>query len=57
VIPDGLYMLEIGRLLQPGGYWFFSRPPVKWKSTYNISNEATRDMQHSQLAMDEIVAS
>ncbi|XP_021310879.1 probable methyltransferase PMT19 isoform X2 [Sorghum bicolor] len=49
---DGLYILEIDRLLQPGGYWVFSKPPVKWKSTYNISNQGTRDMQNNQLAMD-----
>ncbi|KAJ1286662.1 hypothetical protein BS78_03G369100 [Paspalum vaginatum] len=51
---DGLYMLEIDRLLQPGGYCVFSRPPVSWKSTFNISNEATQDLQDEQLAMDDM---
>lgn len=54
LIPDGLYMLEIDRLLQPGGYWVFSRPPVDWKSAYNISNQGTRDVQDNQLAMDDM---
>lgn len=54
LIPDGLYMLEIDRLLQPGGYWVFSKPPVNWKSTYNISNKGTIDKQDNQVAMDDM---
>lgn len=54
LIPDGLYMLEIDRLLQPGGYWVFSRPPVSWKSTYNISNRSTEDMHDKKIAMDDM---
>jgi len=46
-------MLEIDRLLQPGGYWVFSRPPVSWKYGYNISNQATKD-KDKQLTMDDI---
>lgn len=46
-------MLEIDRLLQPGGYWIFSRPPVSWKSAYNISNQSIKD-QDNQLAMDDV---
>jgi len=46
-------MLEIDRLLQPGGYWVFSRPPIGWKSGYNISNQATED-KDKQLTMDDI---
>jgi hypothetical protein len=47
-------MLEIDRLLQPGGYWVFSKPPVNWKSTYNISNQGTIDKQDNQVAMDDM---
>jgi hypothetical protein len=50
---DGLYMLEIDRLLQPGGYWVLSAPPVSWKSGYNISNQATED-KDKQLTMDNM---
>ncbi|PUZ53474.1 hypothetical protein GQ55_5G054600 [Panicum hallii var. hallii] len=50
---DGLYMLEIDRLLQPGGYWVLSTPPVSWKSGYNISNQATED-KDKQLTMDNM---
>ncbi|TVU36161.1 hypothetical protein EJB05_18080, partial [Eragrostis curvula] len=51
---DGLYLLEIDRLLRPGGYWIFSRPPMIWKSPYNVSNQTVNDMQGKQLAMDDM---
>jgi hypothetical protein len=46
-------MLEINRILQPGGYWVFSRPPVSWKSAYNISNQETED-EDKQSTMDDM---
>lgn len=27
---DGLYLLEIDRVLRPGGYWVLSGPPIGW---------------------------
>ncbi|XP_062228592.1 probable methyltransferase PMT19 [Phragmites australis] len=51
---DGLYMLEIDRLLQPGGYWVFSRSPISRKAPYNVSNQAVMDIQGKQLAMDDM---
>ncbi|KAL6614003.1 hypothetical protein ACP70R_036273 [Stipagrostis hirtigluma subsp. patula] len=53
-IPDGLYMLELDRLLRPGGYWVFSRPPISWKLPYNVSNQTDKNMQGNQIAMDEM---
>jgi len=43
------WVLDKSQVFQPGGYWVFSRP-----STYNISNQGTRDMQDNQLAMDDM---
>ncbi|KAF2322224.1 hypothetical protein GH714_008815 [Hevea brasiliensis] len=28
---DGLYLIEIDRVLRPGGYWVLSGPPISWK--------------------------
>ncbi|XP_019441596.1 PREDICTED: probable methyltransferase PMT19 [Lupinus angustifolius] len=28
---DGLYLLEIDRVLRPGGYWVLSGPPINWR--------------------------
>jgi hypothetical protein len=47
-------MLEIDRLLRPGGYWVYSGPPISWKSPYNVSNEMVKEMQNKQLAMDDL---
>ncbi|XP_027364846.1 probable methyltransferase PMT19 [Abrus precatorius] len=31
---DGLYLLEIDRVLRPGGYWILSGPPINWRRSY-----------------------
>lgn len=28
---DGLYLIEVDRILRPGGYWILSCPPINWK--------------------------
>ncbi|KAG8078767.1 hypothetical protein GUJ93_ZPchr0007g5072 [Zizania palustris] len=40
---DELCMLEIDRLLQPGGYWVMSRLPVNWKSPYDGLNHTVAE--------------
>ncbi|TKY50548.1 methyltransferase PMT19 [Spatholobus suberectus] len=30
----GLYLLEIDRVLRPGGYWVLSGPPINWRRSY-----------------------
>ncbi|XVF11937.1 hypothetical protein REPUB_Repub08aG0071400 [Reevesia pubescens] len=32
--PDGMYMMEVDRVLGPGGYWLLSGPPINWKNNY-----------------------
>ncbi|KAL6840038.1 hypothetical protein ACP4OV_029848 [Aristida adscensionis] len=51
---DGLYMMELDRLLRPGGYWIFSRPPISWKLPYNVSNQMDVDMQGNQSAIEDM---
>ncbi|VAH66866.1 unnamed protein product [Triticum turgidum subsp. durum] len=53
LIPDGLYMLEIDRLLRPGGYWVMSRPPISWKSPYKGPNKTIENLDGQQLAMED----
>ncbi|XBI67157.1 hypothetical protein VPH35_046565 [Triticum aestivum] len=50
---DGLYMLEIDRLLRPGGYWVMSRPPISWKSPYKGPNKTIENLDGQQLAMED----
>ncbi|KAI3883550.1 hypothetical protein MKW92_044357 [Papaver armeniacum] len=28
---DGMYLIEVDRVLRPGGYWILSGPPINWK--------------------------
>uniref|UniRef100_A0A8R7TZ13 Methyltransferase n=2 Tax=Triticum urartu TaxID=4572 RepID=A0A8R7TZ13_TRIUA len=50
---DGLYMLEIDRLLRPSGYWVMSRPPISWKSPYKGPNKTIENLDGQQLAMED----
>ncbi|CAM0884144.1 unnamed protein product [Alopecurus aequalis] len=54
LIPDGLYMLEIDRLLRPGGYWVMSAPPISWKSPCKGLNQPTKNHDGERLAMKDI---
>ncbi|XP_071700700.1 probable methyltransferase PMT19 [Rutidosis leptorrhynchoides] len=40
---DGLYLLEIDRILRPGGYWVLSGPPINWKSKYAVGGGTYKD--------------
>jgi Putative S-adenosyl-L-methionine-dependent methyltransferase len=31
---EGMYMMEVDRVLRPGGYWILSGPPVNWRENY-----------------------
>ncbi|CAN0903565.1 Probable methyltransferase PMT2 [Linum grandiflorum] len=31
---DGMYMMEVDRVLRPGGYWLLSGPPINWRTHY-----------------------
>lgn len=53
LIPDGMYMLEIDRLLRPGGFWVMSSPPISWKSTYKGPNQTIKNFDGEQLAMED----
>lgn len=52
---DELYMLEIDRLLRPGGYWVLAMPPISWKTQYDDLNRTAKGMPGEQLALEEIV--
>ncbi|GBG62603.1 hypothetical protein CBR_g31239 [Chara braunii] len=45
---DGLFLIEINRLLRPGGYWVLSGPPVNWqqheKEWHNVEDDQRKVM-------------
>lgn len=31
---DGVYLIEVDRVLRPGGYWILSGPPIRWEKNW-----------------------
>ncbi|XP_072967508.1 probable methyltransferase PMT18 isoform X2 [Typha angustifolia] len=48
---DGLYLIEVDRILRPGGYWILSGPPINWKKHYRGWERTKDDLKQEQ---DEI---
>ncbi|KAI3686497.1 hypothetical protein L1987_80175 [Smallanthus sonchifolius] len=51
---DGTYMMEIDRVLRPGGYWVLSGPPTNWKAKYKIWQRPKEELEEEQKKIEEI---
>ncbi|KAG0482865.1 hypothetical protein HPP92_010949 [Vanilla planifolia] len=51
---DGMYMMEVDRVLRPGGYWVLSGPPINWKSNYQAWQRSKEDLEEEQKRIEEI---
>ncbi|MQL74199.1 hypothetical protein Taro_006570 [Colocasia esculenta] len=51
---DGMYMMEVDRVLRPGGYWVLSGPPINWKTYYTTWNRTKEDLQKEQTRIEEL---
>ncbi|KAJ1699540.1 hypothetical protein LUZ63_008052 [Rhynchospora breviuscula] len=51
---DGMYMMEIDRVLRPGGYWVLSGPPINWKHHYNWWKHTKVDLETEQRKIEEL---
>ncbi|CAL9046519.1 probable methyltransferase PMT2 [Musa acuminata AAA Group] len=51
---DGIYMMEVDRVLRPGGYWVLSGPPINWKSNYQAWQRTKEDLSEEQEKIEEI---
>ncbi|XP_010917038.1 probable methyltransferase PMT2 [Elaeis guineensis] len=51
---DGMYMMEVDRVLRPGGYWVLSGPPINWKSNYKAWQQTKEDLEEEQKKIEEI---
>jgi hypothetical protein len=49
-------MLEIDRLLRPGGYWVMSGPPICWKSPCKDLNRTIKILDDEKLAREDIAS-
>ncbi|WOL07563.1 hypothetical protein Cni_G16307 [Canna indica] len=51
---DGLYLIEVDRVLRPGGYWILSGPPIHWKKHYKGWERTQEDLKKEQDSIEEV---
>ncbi|KAH0464675.1 hypothetical protein IEQ34_004778 [Dendrobium chrysotoxum] len=51
---EGLYLLEVDRVLRPGGFWILSGPPIHWKKYYRGWERTQEDLKQEQDAIEEV---
>jgi hypothetical protein len=51
---DGIYLMEVDRVLRPGGYWVLSGPPINWKNNYKAWQRPKEELQEEQRKIEEI---
>ncbi|PAN43275.1 hypothetical protein PAHAL_8G225100 [Panicum hallii] len=52
----GMYMMEIDRVLRPGGYWVLSGPPINWKTNHKAWERTEADLAAEQQRIEEYAA-
>lgn len=50
---DGTYMMEVDRVLRPGGYWVLSGPPINWKVNYKAWQRPKEELEEEQRNIEE----
>lgn len=51
---DGMYLMEVDRVLRPGGYWVLSGPPINWRTNYKAWQRPKEELQEEQIKIEEI---
>ncbi|KAE8699747.1 putative methyltransferase PMT18 [Hibiscus syriacus] len=54
---DGLYLIEVDRVLRPGGYWILSGPPINWEKYWKGWNRTTGDLKSEQSQIETVAKS
>ncbi|KAK3036256.1 hypothetical protein RJ639_030798 [Escallonia herrerae] len=52
-VNDGKYMIEVDRVLRPGGYWVLSGPPINWKNNYKAWQRPKEELEEEQRKIEE----
>ncbi|RYR64871.1 hypothetical protein Ahy_A03g010900 isoform B [Arachis hypogaea] len=50
----GIYMMEVDRVLRPGGYWVLSGPPINYRVNYKAWQRPKEDLEDEQNKIEEI---
>ncbi|XP_022945427.1 probable methyltransferase PMT15 [Cucurbita moschata] len=54
---DGILLIEVDRVLRPGGYWILSGPPINWKQHWKGWQRTKEDLNSEQLAIEKLAKS
>jgi hypothetical protein len=54
---DGQYLIEIDRILRPGGYWILSGPPINWETHWKGWNRTREDLRAEQSQIERVAKS
>lgn len=46
-------MMEVDRVLRPGGYWVLSGPPINWKNNYKAWQHPKEELEEEQRKIEE----
>lgn len=53
-VNDGMYMMEVDRVLRPGGYWVLSGPPINWRTNYKSWQRPKEELEEEQRKIEEV---
>ncbi|KAK3447239.1 hypothetical protein EUGRSUZ_A02808 [Eucalyptus grandis] len=54
---DGIYLIEVDRVLRPGGYWILSGPPINWKNHWSGWQRTKEDLSAEQTRIENVAKS
>lgn len=54
---NGLFLIEVDRVLRPGGYWILSGPPIRWKKYWRGWNRTRTDLKSEQDRIEKVAKS
>ncbi|KZV41043.1 hypothetical protein F511_14019 [Dorcoceras hygrometricum] len=54
---DGAYLIEVDRVLRPGGYWILSGPPIRWRKYWKGWERSREDLNSEQMQIENVTRS
>ncbi|KAJ0590492.1 putative S-adenosyl-L-methionine-dependent methyltransferase [Helianthus annuus] len=54
---DGLYLIEVDRILRPGGYWILSGPPINWEKRWRGWDKSREQFKAEQDKIEGVAKS
>ncbi|KAM3320043.1 putative methyltransferase PMT15 [Capsicum chacoense] len=54
---DGTYLIEVDRVLRPGGYWILSGPPIRWRKYWKGWERTRADLNAEQTKIEKVARS